>query len=34
MIPQLVQLPVKKRLDDEIDAIAVAITALAEGKRR
>lgn len=31
MIPQLVTLPKKKRLDDELDAIAVGIAALAIG---
>jgi crossover junction endodeoxyribonuclease RuvC len=31
MIPQLLTLPEKKRLDDELDAIAVGITALAIG---
>ena len=30
MIPFLVKLPVRKRLDDELDAIAVGITALAD----
>ncbi len=30
MIPRLVDLPVRKRLDDEFDAIAVGITALAD----
>lgn len=34
MIPRLLSLPPKKRLDDEIDAIAIALTALAFGKRR
>lgn len=34
MIPQLLSLPEKKRLDDELDAIAVGITALAEGLQR
>jgi crossover junction endodeoxyribonuclease RuvC len=32
MIPHLVTLPPKKRLDDELDAIAVGITALAAGR--
>jgi len=31
MIPQLISLPEKKRLDDELDAIAIGITALAFG---
>jgi len=31
MIPRLLFLPLKKRFDDEIDAIAVGITALAAG---
>lgn len=31
MIPLLITLPAKKRLDDELDAIAVGITALASG---
>ena len=31
MIPQLLTLPKKKRLDDELDAIAIGITALATG---
>jgi crossover junction endodeoxyribonuclease RuvC len=31
MIPQLLTLPKKKRLDDELDAIAIGITALAVG---
>lgn len=31
MIPRLLTLPPKKRLDDELDAIAVGITALANG---
>lgn len=30
MVPRLVKLPVKKRLDDELDAIAVGITALSD----
>lgn len=34
MIPRLLTLPPKKRLDDELDAIAVAITGLATGVRR
>jgi len=34
MIPRLLQLPQKKRLDDELDAIAVGITALAVGVPR
>jgi crossover junction endodeoxyribonuclease RuvC len=34
MIPRLVSLPKKKRLDDELDAIAVGITALAMGLPR
>jgi crossover junction endodeoxyribonuclease RuvC len=29
MVPRLVRLPPRKRLDDEIDAIAVGLTALA-----
>lgn len=29
MIPRLLSLPIKKRLDDELDAIAIGITALA-----
>jgi len=33
MIPKLLILPEKKRLDDELDAIAVGITALASGIR-
>lgn len=32
MVPRLVRLPFKKRLDDEFDAIAVSITALAKGR--
>lgn len=32
MIPHLVSLPPKKRLDDELDALAVAICALAAGR--
>jgi crossover junction endodeoxyribonuclease RuvC len=31
MIPLLISLPQKKRLDDELDAIAVGLTALASG---
>jgi crossover junction endodeoxyribonuclease RuvC len=31
MIPKLIVLPEKKRLDDELDAIAIGITALASG---
>ena len=31
MVPQLIILPKKKRLDDELDAIAIGITALALG---
>ncbi len=31
MIPQLLDLPPRKRLDDELDAIAIGITALASG---
>jgi crossover junction endodeoxyribonuclease RuvC len=31
MIPKLLQLPVKTRKDDELDAIAIGITALASG---
>jgi len=34
MIPQLLTLPKKKRLDDELDAIAIGITALASGLAR
>lgn len=34
MIPRLLSLPKKKRLDDELDAIAIGITALASGFRR
>ncbi|MFA5998373.1 MAG: crossover junction endodeoxyribonuclease RuvC [Candidatus Paceibacterota bacterium] len=34
MIPQLLVLPAKKRLDDELDAIAIGITALASGLPR
>jgi crossover junction endodeoxyribonuclease RuvC len=32
MIPQLLSLPKKKRLDDELDAIAIGITGLAAGR--
>jgi crossover junction endodeoxyribonuclease RuvC len=32
MIPLLLTLPKKKRLDDELDAIAIGITALARGR--
>lgn len=32
MIPKLLSLPKKKRLDDELDAIAIGITALASGR--
>lgn len=32
MVPKLLALPPKKRLDDELDAIAVGIAALAEGR--
>ena len=32
MLPKLLTLPDKKRIDDECDAIAVGITALAKGK--
>lgn len=31
MLPRLLTLPVKKRMDDELDAIAIGITALASG---
>ncbi|MBU6388849.1 crossover junction endodeoxyribonuclease RuvC [Patescibacteria group bacterium] len=31
MVPRLLTLPTKKRLDDELDAIAIGITALASG---
>jgi crossover junction endodeoxyribonuclease RuvC len=31
MVPRLLSLPKKKRLDDELDAIAIGITALARG---
>ena len=34
MIPQLLTLPQKKRLDDELDAIAIGITALASSPSR
>jgi crossover junction endodeoxyribonuclease RuvC len=34
MIPQLLVLPKKKRLDDELDAIAIGIAALASGFSR
>lgn len=34
MIPRLISLPKKKRLDDELDAIAIGITALAMGHLR
>lgn len=34
MIPHLVTLPPKKRLDDELDAIAVAIAGLSSGLQR
>lgn len=34
MIPRLIPLPPKKRLDDELDAIAIGITALAAGLPR
>jgi crossover junction endodeoxyribonuclease RuvC len=34
MIPRLIALPEKKRFDDELDAIAVGITALAKGLPR
>lgn len=33
MIPKLLTLPAKKRLDDELDAIGIGITALAAGVR-
>jgi crossover junction endodeoxyribonuclease RuvC len=33
MIPRLVALPARKRLDDELDAIGIGITALAVGLR-
>lgn len=34
MVPRLLTLPKKKRLDDELDAIAIGITALASGLPR
>jgi len=34
MVPQLIALSEKKRLDDELDAIAIGITALATGLNR
>lgn len=34
MVPRLLTLPPKKRLDDELDAIAVGIAALSEGRFR
>lgn len=34
MVPKLLSLPKKKRLDDELDAIAIGITALARGPLR
>lgn len=34
MVPKLIALPKRKRLDDEIDAIAIGITALASGIAR
>lgn len=34
MVPRLVSLPKKKRLDDELDAIAIGITALVSGLPR
>lgn len=34
MVPKLIVLPPKKRLDDELDAIAVAITALSTRRQR
>ena len=34
MLPQLLDLPKKKRLDDELDAIAIGITALAFGLQK
>lgn len=34
MVPKLITLPPKKRLDDELDAIAVGISALAQGLPR
>lgn len=32
MLPHLLDLPTRKRVDDELDAIAIGITALAKGK--
>lgn len=34
MVPRLITLPKRKRLDDELDAIAIGITALASGLPR
>lgn len=34
MVPKLIALPKKKRLDDELDAIAIGITALASGLKK
>lgn len=34
MLPRLLTLPEKKRLDDEMDAIAIGISALASGPRK
>lgn len=34
MVPKLIRLPIKKRLDDELDAIAVAICALSTARNR
>lgn len=34
ILPRLLSLPAKKRLDDELDAIAIGITALARGSQR
>lgn len=34
MVPKLLSLPEKKRLDDELDAIAIAITGLSTAPRR
>ncbi|MEK7511285.1 MAG: crossover junction endodeoxyribonuclease RuvC [Patescibacteria group bacterium] len=34
MVPKLIALPVKKRLDDELDALAVAICALSTARSR
>ncbi len=34
MVPKLIRLPIKKRLDDEFDAIAVAICALSTSRHR